>query len=193
MWTCKRAWHSCCLCWSAFAAQPCCAVSHGIVWTYLNSDKTQLCHSLVTGDKTLSLLCHPCQWIVIEAQVQKRVLCTISTLPVIEILDTGILCLRCDRTANCYLFVHLGQLVVRGRMYSRYRDKSVYWLQGNPDSTVPWWELPALKGYITIGLQQLPQGYCPIPLPKQRLTPVASGIVPWWAVQFSCTIDTFLW
>ncbi len=34
-----------------------------------NSDKTQLCHLLVTGDKTLSLLCHPCQWVVIEAQL----------------------------------------------------------------------------------------------------------------------------
>ncbi len=36
-----------------------------------NSDKIQLCHSLVTSDKTLSLLCHPCQWVVIEALKQK--------------------------------------------------------------------------------------------------------------------------
>ncbi len=35
-----------------------------------NSDKTQPCHSLVTGDKTLSLLCHPCWWVVIEAQIK---------------------------------------------------------------------------------------------------------------------------
>ncbi len=36
-----------------------------------NSDKTQLCYSLVTGDKTLSLLCHPCRWVVIEALMPK--------------------------------------------------------------------------------------------------------------------------
>ncbi len=48
-WTCKHALHSCCPCWSAFAARPCCAVSHGIVWTYL---KTCLKKSMLPNTNT---------------------------------------------------------------------------------------------------------------------------------------------
>ncbi len=32
----------------------------------LKGDRMQLCHLLVTGNKTLSPLCHICQWVVIE-------------------------------------------------------------------------------------------------------------------------------